>query len=143
MSKLFCMSAMWMITLFAAGIDLSQYEKSETEKTPVPPVINPSFEEGAKGWKLKGKAKVERGFGTVASGGLLLERSNPEEYQLSSQSLRLKPGRIYNFSIMIRSEDVKGSNDAGDSLGKSRRQKTGNRKVYRGGAFLLRLRLPL
>lgn len=37
MSKLFCMSAMWMITLFAAGIDLSQYEKSETEKTPVPP----------------------------------------------------------------------------------------------------------
>ena len=96
---------MWMITLFAAGIDLSQYEKSETEKTPVPPVINPSFEEGAKGWKLKGKAKVERGFGTVASGGLLLERSNPEEYQLSSQSLRLKQGRIYNFSIMIRSEE--------------------------------------
>ena len=60
MSKLFCMSAMWMITLFAAGIDLSQYEKSETEKTPVPPVINPSFEEGVKGWNLKeiGRAHV-------------------------------------------------------------------------------------
>lgn len=133
MSKLFCMSAMWMITLFAAGIDLSQYEKSETEKTPVPPVINPSFEEGTKGWKLKGKAKVERGFGTVASGGLLLERSNPEEYQLSSQSLRLKPGRIYNFSIMIRSEDVKGGDRRGGTFAVEFSDKNG--KWIRGGAY--------
>lgn len=97
------------------------------------PVINPSFEEGTKGWKLKGKAKVERGFGTVASGGLLLERSNPEEYQLSSQSLRLKPGRIYNFSIMIRSEDVKGGDRRGGTFAVEFSDKNG--KWIRGGAY--------
>ena len=93
--------------LFAMEIDLSQYSKAEGEKTPVPEVINPSFEEGVRGWDLKGNCKVERNLGTVASGGLLMERTDPKEYYLPGQALYLKPGRKYNFSIMIRTEDVK------------------------------------
>ena len=93
--------------LFAMEIDLSQYSKAEGEKTPVPEVINPSFEEGVRGWDLKGNCKAERGLGTLASGGLLMERTDPKEYYLSGQTLYLKPERKYNFSIMIRTEDVK------------------------------------
>lgn len=103
---LFSLSILSASSLFALEIDPGQYVKSEKEKTSVPRVVNPSFEEGETGWKLEGKYTVGRGFGTLASGGLLTERSDPEEYCLCAQNLKLEPGKIYNFSIMIRSEDV-------------------------------------
>ena len=127
-SGVFCLSA-----LLAAGIDLSGYKESNVQKTPVPTVINPSFEEGAKGWKLNGKAKVERGLGTVGSGGLMIERTDPKEYQLTGQSLQLIPGRVYNFSIMIRGEGIKGADLRGGSFCVEFSDKNG--KWIRGGAY--------
>ncbi len=133
MNKIFFLLSVWTMVSFADGIDLKEYQKTGSDRTPPPVVINPAFEEGVKGWNLKGKARVERGLGTVASGGLLIERPAPNDYSLSGQELKLAPGRVYNFSIMIRSEEVKDGDRRGATFAVEFSDKTG--KWIRGGAY--------
>jgi len=116
---------LFCLTLCGQEIDITKYKELEKVKTAVVKIVNPSFEAGASGWKVNSRACVENGGGCVASGGLFYERTNPKEYVIAgTQDLNVIPGKAYNFSAMIRGEEIKD---------------VGNKKIGRGGTFCIGL----
>lgn len=120
-----CLCAIFLLSLHAGNINIAEYHKSKKEKTPPVTIVNPNFDDGDKGWKMGGGSRVENGAGTVASRGLVYERTNPKQYHvLGGQRINVVPGKTYNFSAMVRGEDIKDVN---------------NPRVGRGATFCVEL----
>ncbi len=117
--------AVALFQLCGGEINIKEYKMLEKEKTPPVNVANPGFEDGDKGWKMSGGSRVEDGAGSVASRGLVYERTDSTRYHtLGQRRLDIVPGKTYNFSVMVRGEDIKDVN---------------NTKIGRGATFCVEL----
>lgn len=101
------------------------------------PVMNPGFEEAGdgllpSGWHGDGKVYA-RDTAVAHSGAASLKYTNddPGRYVLCTQSVELKPGRIYAFSAWVRSQGITGE-ESGATLCIEYRDKEGK---YLGGRY--------
>ena len=66
-------------------------------------VKNPGFEEGATGWGYAAECgMVEAGTGRNGSAGYLYRRTDPSDYHILRQDIKLEPGRRYRFTAWAR-----------------------------------------
>ena len=92
----------------AQAFDWSGYKLTE-EKLPPVTIVNGNFEMGGEGWKLNDEHKVVRGEGINLSSGLVIERTDPNQYTLCGQHVKgCIPGQAYNISVRVRCENVQG-----------------------------------
>ena len=90
------------------AFDWSGYKLTE-EKLPPVTIVNGNFEKGGEGWKLNDEHKVVRGEGINLSSGLVIERTDPNQYALCGQHVKgCVPGQAYNISVRVRCENVQG-----------------------------------
>ena len=90
------------------AFDWSGYKLTE-EKLPPVTIVNGNFEKGGEGWKLNDEHKVVRGEGINLSSGLVIERTDPNQYTLCGQHVKgCVPGQAYNISVRVRCENVQG-----------------------------------
>ena len=75
-------------------------------------VANGSFERGGDGsvagWNLPVKWSFAAGEGINGTDALCCKNDDKNWYAFPSQSIALECGRGYRFSVMVRTEDVKG-----------------------------------
>jgi hypothetical protein len=86
-------------------------------------LANPGFEDGAKTplfWKSNNiESSLFSRDTTVAHSGkasLRWENSAPNNYQLLSQSVKLEPGRMYELSAWIKTENLIGARESGATI---------------------------
>ncbi len=92
----------------AMAFDWTGYTLKE-EKLPPVSIVNSNFENGSEGWKLADEHKVVRGEGINLSSGLVIERTDPNRYNLCTQSAKgCVPGYRYNISAHVRCENIQG-----------------------------------
>ena len=90
------------------AFDWSGYKLTE-EKLPPVTIVNGNFEKGGEGWKLNDEHKVVRGEGINLSSGLVIERTDPNQYALCGQHVKgCVPGQAYNISVRVRCVNVQG-----------------------------------
>ena len=69
-------------------------------------VRNGTFDEKG-GWAPDGKVfRLDAHAGQNGTGGLVWENSDPKQYRLISQSLKLEPGRRYRYSCRVKTENL-------------------------------------
>ena len=69
-------------------------------------VRNGTFDEKG-GWKPDGKMfRFDAHAGQNGTGGLVWENSDPKQYRLISQALKLEPGRRYRYSCRVKTENL-------------------------------------
>ncbi len=95
----------------------------ESYRTAPPPaenvdvvVANPDFEKGADGWPLPEGYRHDPTGGRNGSGALFYERTDPQQYPLPGQELKLQPGARYRFSAWIRTENIETPGGGGATI---------------------------
>ena len=69
-------------------------------------VRNGTFDERG-GWSPDGKMfRIDARCGQNGTGGLAWENSDPKQYRLVSQSLKLEQGRRYRYSCRVKTENL-------------------------------------
>ena len=76
-------------------------------------LVNPGFENRSDGWSLPDGYSVVPGAGRKGGAALVCVRPDPAQYTLASQALKLKPSTQYTFGGWVKTEGVKGPDDAG------------------------------
>lgn len=100
-------------------------------------VVNPGFETAGanglpQGWS--GDVKVFSRVGTPVHGGqgaLQYVNADPKNYQLLAQTVPLQPGKMYEFSVWVKTENVTGD-DSGATICV---EYSGPNGEYLGGAY--------
>ena len=96
--------------------DLAGYRKVEAPQVPAPEVINPGFADGTKGWNLGKGFRAAPGDGVNQTGALFYERTDPAEYPLATQSVKLLPGAAYRVRALVKTDGVQGADRQGASV---------------------------
>jgi hypothetical protein len=69
------------------------------------PVINPSFEEGKKGWDIPAEYSIEPLMGRNSSRGLYINRTSGDKLaQWAQQEIKLEPGKSYRVSCYAKAK---------------------------------------
>ena len=96
--------------------DLAGYRKVEAPQVPAPEVINPGFADGTKGWNLGKGFRAAPGDGVNQTGALFYERTDPAEYPLATQSVKLLPGAAYRVRALVKTDGMQGADQQGASV---------------------------
>jgi hypothetical protein len=97
--------------------DLSAYRKAEQAAgVATPKLLNPDFADGTSGWRTGAGYSSAPGQGFNQTGALFYERTDPKAYALATQEIVLVPGTSYQFSAMIRCEEVQGGDERGATI---------------------------
>ena len=97
--------------------DLSAYRKVEQAAgVATPKLVNPDFADGTSGWQAGEGYSSAPGQGFNQTGALFYERTDPKAYALATQDIVLSPGTSYQFSAMIRCEEVQGGDERGATI---------------------------
>lgn len=73
-----------------------------------PQLVNPGFEDGAKGWSLPAGFAVDPAVAHEGAASLRIENTDPAKYQLAAQTVGLQVGRQYRFGVWVKTENVVG-----------------------------------
>ena len=124
----------------AMAFDWTGYTLKE-EKLPPVSIVNSNFENGSEGWKLADEHKVVRGEGINLSSGLVIERTDPNRYNLCTQSAKgCVPGYRYNISARVRCENIQGGK-MGATIGIEHSDKDGKFISLSGTVVLVEKRI--
>ena len=96
--------------------DLAGYRKFEAPQVPAPEMKSPGFDNGAEGWTLPTGFRHAVGEGLNQTGALCNERTNPDDYFKTEQSVALLPNTQYRFSAWVKTENVQGADEGGATV---------------------------